>query len=120
MPSLVSTVSNQSFCVSWMDPKEVGFCTLRKGDTPCIGFWAEPDYEQFTHVIIAAVCLAAKSYFNPSQRIYVDADASDGLWDSLGFHANPHYDFTEEQRNWEGAGYEKYILFSDLCTKMGV
>lgn len=119
-PSLITHVSDQSICATLMPPKDAGFCSLSKGNTPCIGLWVEPEYEVFTKDIIAAACSVAKSYFSPSQKIYVDADASEGLWDSMGFKDNPLYDFTEDQQEMEGAGYEKYILFSDLCAKVGV
>lgn len=101
-------------------PKGEGFCSITKRDTPTIGFYVDPDYESHTNALIAAACSALKTYFDSTQKIYVDADASDGLWDSMGFQVNPLYDFTEDQRNVEGAGYEKYILFSDLCAKVGV
>lgn len=116
----ITQVNENSVCAVMKSSEGEGFCSITKRENPNIGFYVDPGYEHHTNALIAAACLAAKPYLNPSQRIYVDADASDGLWDSLGFKVNPYYDFTEEQREWEGAGYEKYIVFSDLCAKMGV
>ena len=113
-------VSANSVCASVKTPKWEGFCTITKRDTPTIGFYVDPGYEDYTRPLIATACAALKHYYNSSQRIYVDADASDGLWDSMGFVPNPMYDFTEDQRHLEGAGYEKFISFAALCDKIGV
>jgi hypothetical protein len=97
---------------------EVGFCTITKEDTPCITLYMDPEYKEYTTSLIAAACSLLRTYFNSSQKIYVDADASEGLWDKMGFQPNPLYDYTSEQRSMEGAGYEKYITFSELCSEV--
>jgi len=118
--AITTHVDAYSVCASIKTPEGEGFCTISKSDTPTIGFYVDSGYEDYTRPLIAAACAALKSYYTPRQRIYVDADASDGLWDSMGFVPNPMYDFTEDQRDLEGAGYEKYISFADLCHKVGV
>jgi|LauGreDrversion4_2_1035121.scaffolds.fasta_scaffold1752766_1 hypothetical protein len=94
---------------------EIGHFSISKDSTPSVCFFN--DEEEYTSLLLSSVCRVAKAHFNPTQRIYVDSDTSDGLWDKLGFIVNPLYDFTEDQRTMEGAGYEKYIQFSDLCKK---
>jgi len=94
---------------------EVGYFSISKGKTPTICFFNEK--EEYTPLLLSSTCRVAQTHFRPSQRIYIDTDTSDGLWDTLGFLENPLYDFTLSQKNDEGAGYEKYIQFSDLCKK---
>ena len=110
--------SPQSVCVRLMKPHEVGFCSISKDANPCITFYLDPKYVEYTTSLIASTCSLLSTYFNKSQHIYVDADASSGLFDKLGFKPCPLYDFTEQQRHIEGAGYEKYILFSELCSEV--
>ncbi len=95
--------------------EEIGHFSISKSKPPTVCFFNEN--EEYTPLLLSSVCRIAKTHFDPIQRIYVDSDTSDGLWDKLGFIVNPLYDFTEDQRDEEGAGYEKYIRLSDLCNK---
>ena len=45
-----------------------------------------------------------------TQKLFIDADMSAGFWDSIGMVENPTYD----NRDIEGAGYEKVCTFNDL------
>lgn len=114
MEILIETTPH-SVSVRLMNETELGVCTITTGLTPTIHFYIDSGYVEYTMLMISKTCSLVKSYFNDSHRIYVDADASEGLWDKLGFIENPLYEFTEDQRHLEGAGYEKYILFGSLC-----
>jgi hypothetical protein len=116
--AFIKESSARSACVSLMKPNEVGFCSISKDATPCITFYVDPAHVEYSTSLIASTCALLMPYFNKSQRIYVDADTSDGLYDKLGFQPCPLYEFTEDQRHLEGAGYEKYILFSTLCSEV--
>lgn len=118
MATLVTEMNNDSVTAYLRKSNEVGFCTITKDATPCISLYIDPEYKEYTTSLIAAACSLVRNHFNNNQRIYVDADASEGLWDKMGFIPNPLYDFTHEQRDLEGAGYEKYISYSSLCSEV--
>jgi len=118
MAILVTETNVESVTAYLRKTTEVGFCTITKDATPCITLYIDPEYKEYTTSLIASACSLVRTYFNNSQRIYVDADASEGLWDKMGFIPNPLYDFTPKQQHLEGAGYEKYITFSTLCSEV--
>jgi len=48
------------------------------------------------------------------QLFFIDADASDGYWDHIGFVSNRYgYDYNGK-RDLEGKGYEKVITFRNF------
>ena len=94
--------------------QEIGFFSISKKIPYSVCFYCEDS--AYTQLLLSSVCNLAKTEFKPIDKIYVDSDTSQGVWDTLGFIKNPLYDFTEEQRHLEGAGYEKYILFNNLCS----
>ena len=52
----------------------------------------------------------------PDQMFFIDADASAGYWDHIGFIPNRYgYDYTGN-RKMEGKGYEKVITFKKIKT----
>ena len=53
----------------------------------------------------------------PDQMFFIDADASAGYWDHIGFTHNRYgYDYKGKgnRMNLEGRGYEKVIIFKKL------
>ena len=49
------------------------------------------------------------------QMFFIDADASAGYWDHIGFTPNRYgYDYTGNRKNLEGRGYEKVITFKEI------
>ena len=55
----------------------------------------------------------------PDQMFFIDADASAGYWDHLGFTPNRYgYDYTGNRKNLEGRGYEKVITFTHLKRRL--
>ena len=67
--------------------------------------------------MIACVCLKIITTFvniRSDQLIFIDADASDGFWDHVGFVVNRHELTSRARRSIEGQGYEKYITFGKL------
>jgi hypothetical protein len=82
--------------------------------TASMGIGIDEPYQKkgYSKQLIRAVC--QRLPLSPNKKIYIDTDASSGFWDHLGLVQNPLYDFTEEQRELEGAGYEKYITLEKL------
>ena len=51
----------------------------------------------------------------PDQMFFIDADASAGYWDHIGFTLNRYgYDYIGNRKKLEGRGYEKVITFRKL------
>jgi hypothetical protein len=51
----------------------------------------------------------------PDQMFFIDADASAGYWDHIGFKPNRYgYDYSGNRKNLEGRGYEKVITFKEI------
>jgi hypothetical protein len=101
------------------DGHEVGHFDIDyTSNTVCMGIGIEDAYQKqgYSKQLIRKVC--SNVQFPPDKKIYIDTDASEGFWNYLGLVPNPLYDFTEEQRDMEGAGYEKYIVFSDILQKV--
>jgi hypothetical protein len=99
------------------DAHEVGHFDIDYTDTTvCMGIGIDDAYQKqgYSKLLIRKVCSHLK--FPPDKKIYIDTDASEGFWDYLGLLKNPLYDFSEEQREVEGAGYEKFITFENLCN----
>ena len=116
MPIIFLENTSREICGRLMNYQvELGHFSISKDQTPTICFFNEN--EAYTPLLLSSVCRLAQKEFSPTQRIYIDADSSDGFWDKIGFLVNPLYDFTPSQMYDEGAGYEKYIQFSDLCKK---
>lgn len=102
-----------------MDGKtEVGHFTIDFGTTYSLSIGIEQAYQGkgYSLQLIQAACRDLD--IPPDKKLYIDTDASEGFWNYLGLVPNPLYDFTEEQRDMEGAGYEKYIMFKDLLQKL--
>ena len=51
-----------------------------------------------------------KEETDDAQKLYIDADGSEGFWGYLGMYNNPVYN----NANGEGAGYEKVITLGEL------
>jgi len=51
-----------------------------------------------------------KEETDDAQKLYIDADGSEGFWGYLGMYSNPVYN----NANGEGAGYEKVITLGEL------
>ena len=52
------------------------------------------------------------------QMFFIDADASAGYWDHIGFTTNRYgYDYNGNRKQLEGRGYEKVITFRQLQSK---
>jgi GNAT superfamily N-acetyltransferase len=98
--------------------KEVGNFTITFGTTTSLRIFIEDEFQGlgYARQLIRTLCRRLKNHmrYPESKRLYIDTDASGGFWDYLGLQPNPLYDFTESQRDVEGAGYEKYIEFSQL------
>jgi|LauGreDrversion4_2_1035121.scaffolds.fasta_scaffold42381_5 hypothetical protein len=97
---------------------EVGHFIIQFGTTYSLNIGIEQEYQGqgYSIQLMNAVCRDID--IPHDKKLYIDTDASEGFWNYLGLVPNPMYDFTEEQRNMEGAGYEKYIVFSDLLNKL--
>lgn len=54
--------------------------------------------------------LCKRVNFDPKTLIYIDADASNGFWEAVGFKPNPYYD----TKGREESGYELVIEFGKL------
>jgi hypothetical protein len=85
-----------------------------KTNTASMGIGIDDAYQKmgFSKQLICAVCKEVS--FPDDKKIYIDTDASEGFWNHVGLVVNPLYDFTEDQRDVEGAGYEKFITFDKL------
>jgi hypothetical protein len=97
------------------DEHEVGHFDIDyTTNTVSMGIGIEDAYQKqgYSKKLIRKVC--SNLQFPPDKKIYIDTDASEGFWDYLGLVKNPLYDFTEDQRDVEGAGYEKFITFGEL------
>jgi len=97
------------------DEHEVGHFDL-DSTTPTVsmGIGIDDAYQKqgYSKLLIRKVCRHVQLPLD--KKIYIDTDASEGFWDHLGLQKNSLYDFTEDQRNEEGAGYEKFITFEKL------
>jgi hypothetical protein len=51
-----------------------------------------------------------KTETDDTQKLFIDADGSEGFWGYLGMYSNPVYN----NANGEGAGYEKVITLGEL------
>ena len=82
--------------------------------TASMGIGIDDAYQKkgYSKQLIRIVCNRAS--FPPDKKLFIDTDASEGFWDYIGLINNPLYDFTEDQRDLEGAGYEKFITFEKL------
>jgi len=98
--------------------QEVGHFTLSLGSTYSLGIGIEQEYQGQGYSIQLIQALFRQLEIPLDKKLYIDADASDGFWNYLGLIDNPLYDFTEEQSELEGAGYEKYIVFEKLLNKI--
>ena len=56
--------------------------------------------------------LCKKMNLAPETLIYVDADASNGFWEAVGFKPNRYYD----SKRTDGCGYELVIEFGKLLA----
>jgi hypothetical protein len=97
---------------------EVGHFSIQFGTTYSLNIGIEQEYqgEGYSIQLIQAAC--RDTDIPQNKKLYIDTDASEGFWNYLGLVPNPLYNFTEEQRDLEGAGYEKYIVFKDLLEKI--
>lgn len=97
---------------------EVGHFTIHFGTTYSLSIGIEQEYQGqgYSLQLINAACRDVD--IPQDKKLYIDTDASEGFWNYLGLVPNPMYDFTEDQREMEGAGYEKYIVFSDILQKV--
>lgn len=98
--------------------KEVGHFVIHFGTTFSLSIGIEQEYQGkgYSLQLMKAACQAVE--IPEDKKMYIDTDASEGFWNYLGLVPNPMYLFTEEQRDVEGAGYEKYIVFSELIQKL--
>jgi len=98
-----------------LDKVEVGEFKITFGTTWSMSIYVEEAYQGkgYAKRLIQTLCKEF-SECPLNKRLYIDTDASSGFWTHLGMVDNPLYDFTEDKRNVEGAGYEKYIEFSKL------
>ena len=98
--------------------KEVGHFEIHFGSTYSLGIGINEEYQGHGYSIQLIQAAFKQIDLPKDKKLYIDTDASNGFWDYLGLVKNPLYDFTEEQRDWEGAGYEKYIGVEDLLTRL--
>ena len=98
--------------------KEVGHFEIHFGSTYSLGIGINEEYQGHGYSIQLIQAAFKQIDLPKDKKLYIDTDASNGFWDYLGLVKNPLYDFTEEQRDWEGAGYEKYIVVEDLLTRL--
>jgi hypothetical protein len=98
--------------------QEVGHFSIHFGNTYSLNIGIEQEFQGqgYSLQLIQAACRQLD--VPQDKKLYIDTDASQGFWDYLGLEPNPMYIFTEDQREIEGAGYEKYIVFKDLLNKM--
>lgn len=68
------------------------------------------DYQGMGLAKLMIGMLCKKVNFDPETLIYVDADASNGFWEAVGFKENRYYD----SKRREGCGYELVIEFGKL------
>ena len=83
-------------------------------NTISMGIGIDDAYQNkgYSKQLIRAVC--KELLFSDDKKIFIDTDASEGFWNHVGLVVNPLYDFTEDQRDVEGSGYEKFITFDKL------
>ena len=99
---------------------EVGHFEIHFGSTYSLGIGINEEYQGKGYSIQLIQAAFKQINLPKDKKLYIDTDASEGFWDYLGLVKNPLYDFTEEQRDWEGAGYEKYIVVTDLLTRLNM
>ena len=97
---------------------EVGHFSIHFGTTYHMGIGIDQAYQGKGYSIQLIQAVRNNIDLPKDKKLYIDTDASEGFWNNLGLVPNPLYDFTEEQRDLEGAGYEKYIVFEELLKKI--
>jgi len=100
-----------------LDGAERGHFSVSKGNTLSMSIGIDEEYQKkgYARLLMLAVCNELQ--LDPTKRLYIDEDASEGFWGHLGMKDNPDYD--EPDREKEGSGYAKYITFSDLTAFVG-
>ena len=61
--------------------------------------------------LVQALLLEAKKEGFSAEYVYIDADASQGFWDHVGFEVNPYHDNVSEPELY---GYEKRVKWERL------
>jgi GNAT superfamily N-acetyltransferase len=67
--------------------------------------------QKWARRLVQALLLEAKREGFSVEHVYIDADASQGFWDHVGFEVNPYYDNVSEPELY---GYEKRVEWERL------
>ena len=112
--------------------KQHGECTVSgrfdTGETCAVTISIDEAYQGLGHSrLLWTEMIRSIEYEHPSirpdQMFFIDADASAGYWDHIGFKPNRYgYDYNGNRMNLEGKGYEKVITFRHLflSSKIGI
>lgn len=104
----------------YIDGQKRGECTLKgtfnTGQTCSVSISIDEDYQKcgYSKLLWINLIQQIEETIRPDQMIFIDADASGGYWEHIGFTLNRYgYDYNGK-RDMEGKGYEKVITFEKL------
>ncbi len=107
-----------------IDGKQHGECAISgsfdTGETCAVTMSVDEQYQGRGHSYLLwkeMILQIEKEHpsIRPDQMFFIDADASAGYWDHIGFTLNRYgYDYIGNRKDLEGRGYEKVITFRKL------
>jgi hypothetical protein len=107
-----------------IDGKRHGECTITgsfdTGETCSVTISIDKEYQGhgYSYLMWKEMILQIEKEnpsIRPDQMFFIDADASAGYWDHIGFTLNRYgYDYIGNRKDLEGRGYEKVITFRKL------
>lgn len=105
----ITSLNSNTVSVSYND-KEVAYFTMHANPYSVTIDYSDCGGVELAKNMIRILC--EKMDLAPETLIYVDADASNGFWESVGFKPNRYYD----SKRTEGNGYELVIEFEKLLA----
>lgn len=120
-------MSNTRKVILLINDKQHGECTITgrfdTGETCAVTISIDEAYQGLGYsrlLWMEMIQLIKDEYpsIRPDQMFFIDADASAGYWDHIGFKPNRYgYDYTGN-RDREGRGYEKVITLQKLKNRL--
>ena len=92
----------------YLEKEEIAYFTIHENPYSVSISTGDFQGQGLARLMIKVLC--EKVNFEPRTLIYVDADASNGFWEAVGFKPNPYYD----TKGREESGYELVIEFGKL------
>ena len=117
-------MSSARSVILFVDGKQHGKCSISgsfdTGETCAVTISIDEAYQGrgYSRLLWKKMIQQIKQEYpsiRPDQMFFIDADASAGYWDHIGFTTNRYgYDYNGNRKQLEGRGYEKVITFRQL------